>query len=310
MKQGTLMVVELAGVPQPSLMQRARTVAAALGMDVYVCCLRDDADLPPSLPGRRQRTENLRARVRARSRLALERRLEAMRSDGMAAEGCVALTDSVCKAVLERVEECAPSILMIARRPHTGFEQVTLGGEDFAILRESPVPVWLVHPSHHHDGDKILGAVGKPGRQADGASLDGRILEETTFLAGKLGKESHALHAFGDAGLVSPPLEPAADDPGDDMGTSRNDDRIESILAFVKAHGVSPEHAHIYEGKLERVLEEEASPLNADLVVLGSASDGRLKRILSGGTTEKIIEHVPSDVLVLKEGAPRPAAPL
>ena len=310
MKQGTLMVVELARVAQPCLMQRARTVAAALGMGVYVCCLRDDADLPPPLPGRRQRTENLRARVRGRSRLALERRLEAMRADGIDASGYVALTDSVSKAVLQQVEERAPAIVMIARRAHTGFEQATLGGEDFAILRGCPVPVWVVHPSHHHHGDKILGAVGKPGPQGNGPGLDDRILDETAFLARKLGKEGHALHAFGDPGLVSPPLEPAADDPDDDMGTSRNDDRIESILAFVQAHGVTPEHAHIYEGKLERVLEEEAGRLNADLIVLGSDSEGRLRRILSGGTTEKIIEHVPSDVLVLKAGAPRQTPPL
>lgn len=309
MKQGTLMVVELARVAQPCLMQRARTVAAALGMGVYVCCLRDDADLPPPLPGRRQQREKLRARVHSRSRLALERRLEAMRADGIDAAGSVALADSVSKAVLQRVEERAPAIVMLARRPHTGFEQATLGGEDFAILRGCPVPVWVVHPSHHHDGDKILGAVGRPGPQGDGPGLDDRILDETAFLARKLGKESHALHAYGDAALVWPPLEPAADDPDDDMGTSRTDDRIESILAFVQAHGVMPEHAHIYEGKLERVLEEEAGPLNADLIVLGSDSEGRLKRILSGGTTEKIIEHVAPDVLVLKEGALSPASP-
>jgi universal stress protein E len=298
MKQGMLMVIELASVPQPALMQRARAVATALQLGVYVGCLRDDSDLPPPLPGRRQHTEDLRARVRSRSRLALERRLEAMRADGIDAEGSVALTDSVSKSVLQLVREHAPAIVMIARKSHTGFEQATLGGDDFAILRECPVPVWVVHPSRH-GGEKILGAVGKPGPRTDGPSLDDRILDETALLAQKLGKESHAVHAFGAAGSVSP-LERAADDPMDDMGTSRNDARIEGVLAFVQAHGVAPEHAHIYEGKLERVLEEEAGPLNADLIVLGSSCDGRLKRLLSGGTTEKIIDHADTDVLVLK----------
>lgn len=301
MKQGLLMVIEMASVPQPALMPRARTVAGALGLSVYVGCLRDDADLPPPLPGRRQRAENLRARVHSRSRLALERRLEAMRADGIEAEGSVAETDSVSKTVMQLVREHAPVMVMIARRPHTSFEQATLTGEDFAILRECPVPVWVVHPEQH-GGDKILGAVGKPRPNADGNSLDDLILDETTLLAERLGKESHALHAFGDAGLVSPPLEPAARDPADDMGTSRTDERVERILAYVQAHGVAPEHAHIYEGKLERVLEEEARPLNADLIVLGSSCDGRLKRLLSGDTTERIVEHVDSDVLVLKPG--------
>lgn len=306
MKQGMLMVIELACVPQPALMQRARVVAAALQLGIYVGCLRDDSELPPPLPGRRQHTENLRARVHARSRLALERRLETMRADGLDAEGSVATTDSVAKTVLQLVREHAPAIVMIARKSHTGFEQATLGGEDFAILRECPVPVWVVHPSRH-GGDKILGAVGEPAPRPDGPTLDDRILDETARLAQKLGKEGHAVHAFGDAGLVSLPLEPAAEDPTDDLGTSRKDARIERLLAFVQSHGVAPEHAHIYEGKLDRVLETEAGPLNADLIVLGSGCDGRLKRLLSGGTMEKIIDHADTDVLVLK--GERPPAP-
>lgn len=306
MTQGMLMVVELASVPQPALMQRARAVAAALQWGVYVACLRDESDLPPPLPGRRQRSEDLRARVSSRSRLALGRRLDAMRADGIEADGSVAVTDSISKAVLELVQEHSPAIVMLARRAHTTFEQATLGGDDFAILRACPVPVWVVHPSSH-GGDKIVGAVDKPEPGSDGGSLDDRILDEVSLLARKLGKESHALHAFGEAGLVSPPLEPPAEDPMDDMGKSRNDERIQRILAFVQAHGVAAEHAHIYEGKLERVLEEEAGPLNADLIVLGSSGDGRLKRMISGSTTERIIDHVDTDVLVMKPGEPRAA---
>lgn len=306
MKQGMLMVIEMASVPQPALMQRARAVAAALGLSVYVGCLRDDADLPPPLPGRRGRAEKLRARVHSRSRLALERRLEAMRGDGIEADGSVVATGSVSKSVMQLVRDHAPVMVMIARRSHTSFEQATLSGEDFAILRECPVPVWIVHPEQH-DGDKVLGAVGKPRAAAGDNGLDDLILDETALLAEKLGKESHALHAFGNAGLVSPPLERAAQDPDDDMGASRTDDRIAGILAFVQAHGVSPEHAHIYEGKLERVLEEEAGALNADLVVLGSTCDGRFRRLLSGDPTDRIVDHAATDVLVLKPGEEGPA---
>ncbi|HEX2140627.1 MAG TPA: universal stress protein, partial [Woeseiaceae bacterium] len=260
--------------------------------------------LPPPPPGRRQGSEDMRARVNSRSRLALERRLDTMRADGLDAEGSVAITDSVSKAVLELVQEHSPAIVMIARKAHTNFEHATLGGEDFAVIRECPVPVWVVHPSKH-GGDKIVGAVGKP-EKGDGTSLDDRILDEVALLAKKLGKESHALHAFGEAGLVSP-LEPAAEDPLDDMGNSRNDARIAGILEFVQAHGVAREHAHIYEGKLERVLEEEAGPLNVDLIVLGSNRDSRLKRMISGSTTERIIDHVETDVLIVKRGETRAA---
>lgn len=307
MRQGQLLVIEPASVPQAALMQRARDVAAALGLEVFVCCIRDESDLPPVLPARRERVQNVRAKLMARSRRALDRRLEAMKADGIKAGGSVKYVDSVRKAVLELVRENSPACVMIARMPHSSLEEATLAGEDFAIVRESPVPVWVVNRSHG-PGDKIIGAVGRPRSRRGGATLDDRILDEVAELAEKLGKEGHAVHAFGEAGMASQPLEPPAGDPADDMGTSRNDERIERVLEFVQAHGIAPERAHIYEGRLERVLEEESQPMNADLIVVGAGADGFLKRLFSGSTTEDIIQHVETDVLVLKQDEARPSA--
>lgn len=47
----------------------------------------------------------------------------ASRADGIEADGTVATTDSVTRSALRPVEEHAPALVMIARKPHTGIEQ-------------------------------------------------------------------------------------------------------------------------------------------------------------------------------------------
>ena len=301
--EGPLLVAETASVPHAGLTERAGEVAAALGLDVFVCCIQNDAGLPPPLPGKRERMQRLMQRRLARGRRALDRRLAAMQADGVRAEGSVALSDSFRETVLDRVHEQSASLLMMLWHAHTALERRTLAGDDFALVRESPVPVWIVRPGNS-GRTNVVAAVGSAPQAANGESLEDRILDQAAILAGRLRKQSHALYTFGQAGAVSEPIEPPAENPQDDMGMSRTDERIRRIRELASSHGIAPEHAHVYEGRLERVLAEEADAMDADLVVVGDRDAGRLRRVLSGGSAEAIIEQVPTDVLVMKPSAP------
>ena len=279
-------------------MRRAREIATALDHEVFICCLLDDAVLPPALPGQKERVRNIRKKLVSRCKNALEQVLDQMNAAGVAARGYVKTADSVKTAALELVEKKSPSLVMICRRSHTRFEEAMLAGDDFAIIRSCPVPVWVVNPAKG-TGDKIVGAVDRPG-QDQGASLDDMILDSVSQLARKLGKQSHALHTFGEAGL-SRPIEQPATDPDDDMGASRYDRRTRRIIDFGLAHGVPRERVHIHEGKLVNALEEMSGPMNADLIVLGARRRGRLRRMLSGSAAERVVQRVKSDVLILKD---------
>ncbi|HWM30045.1 MAG TPA: universal stress protein [Woeseiaceae bacterium] len=298
MRSEQILVINTASVPAPDLMRRAREVAKALGHDLNVWCLLDDTGLPPALPADRDRVGRVRRKLLWRCRNALEKVLEEAEASGMTAHGDVRTTESVADAVLELVATQPPAFVMISRRPHTRFQEATLAGDDFAIIRSCPVPVWVVNPAHAA-GDKIVGAVDGFGDTNGSAELDERILDHAARLARKLGKENHALHTFGQAGL-SRPLPPAAGNPADDMGTSSYDRRMHRAFDFGKAHGVPRERVHIHEGKLVNALEEMSEPMNADLIILGARSRGRLRRVLSRSAAERVVQRVNADVLILK----------
>ncbi|MEX2124377.1 MAG: universal stress protein [Woeseia sp.] len=298
MKSGQILVINVASVPEPELMRRAREVAKALAHELFICCLIDDAGLPPTMPGFYDRVGKVRRKLMWRCRHALEKILDEINAFDVAASGDVKPTDSVTDATLDLVRQHSPAFVMISRKRHTRLEEATLSGEDFRIIRSCPVPVWVVNPAHR-PGDKIVGAVDGCGQPGNGAALDEKILDNVSRLAQKLGKENHALHTFGQAGM-SQTLEPASHDAAGDMGTSRNDRRMRRVFDFGKAHGVPRERVHVHEGDLVKVLEEMSEPMNADLIVLGARSRGRLRRMLSGSAAERVVQRVKADVLILK----------
>ena len=306
MRNGHLLVIDFGFIPQPSLVRRARELADALQQELFICCMFDEAGLPPALPGRRERVQRLRQKLIKRCRKSLQKLLKDLNADGVTADGEVQPTQSPSEDALELVRRLSPSLVLICRKTHSRLEEATLSGHDFAIIRSCPAPVWVVNPEHR-DGDKIVGAIEQPRQNGNGAdSLDARILDQASHLARKLGKEPHALHTFGQAGLPQP-VEPAAADPEDDMGASHYDRRMRRVFDIGEQHGLPRERIHIHEGKLVETLEEMSEPMNADLIVLGARRRGRFSRLFSGSAAERVVQRVKADVLILKSGGPRAA---
>jgi universal stress protein E len=306
MENGHILVIDIGSLPRRKLIWRAREVANALQQELYICCLFDEAELPPALPGRRERVRRVRQKVIARCRKSLQKLMKELEAAGVPAKGEVRASQSVAEDALQIVQKISPSLVLIRRKSHSRFEEMTLTGHDFAIIRSCPAPVWVVNPEHQ-SGDKIVGAIEQPRADGNAAdSLDARILDHAAELARKLGKEPHALHTFGEAGLPQA-VEPAAPDPEDDMGTSRYDRRMGRVFNMGEAHGLPRERIHIHEGKLVETLEEMSGPMNADLIVLGARRRGRLSRMFSGSVAERVVQRVTADVLILKNGGPRAA---
>lgn len=310
MQSGQLLVMDFGSVLQPGLVRRAQEVAAALRRDVFICCMYDEAELPPALPGRRKRVRRVRRKLIERGRRSLQKLLQELNASGVRAQGEMRSSQSVAEDALGLIQRLSPSLVLIRRKSHSRFEQMTLTGHDFAIIRSCPAPVWVVNP-RNGSGDKVVGAIVGTVEQSPESSeladsLDARILRQASELAEKLGKEPHALHTFGDAGFPQE-VEPAATGPEDDMGTSHYDRRLGQIFDMGEAHGMARERIHVHEGKLVKTLEEMSEPMNADLIVLGARRRGRLSRMFSRSAAERVVQRVRADVLILKCSGPRAA---
>jgi nucleotide-binding universal stress UspA family protein len=79
----------------------------------------------------------------------------------------------------------------------------------------------------------------------------------------------------------------------------------ERFKGIVERH-ISPENAQIIsrEGATDEVIVREVENLNADLVILGSHGKGWVDRLLVGSTTFRLLNRLPTSLLVVPVGAP------
>jgi len=67
-----------------------------------------------------------------------------------------------------------------------------------------------------------------------------------------------------------------------------------------RAYRVPPDRIHLMLGSAVDLLAEEAERVRADIVVMGAVSRSRLQRIFVGNTAERVLDHLPCDVLIVK----------
>ena len=131
----------------------------------------------------------------------------------------------------------------------------------------------------------------------DFSPLSLKALEYARILGTAFGARLHLLH-INDIAVEAPTL--AALLPPDQETSTKLLRRSESV-----ADEVSPPtrglRCHLRAGKAFHEICEAARELRADLIVTATHGHSGIKRILLGGTTEKIVQHSPCPVLVVRE---------
>jgi universal stress protein E len=83
---------------------------------------------------------------------------------------------------------------------------------------------------------------------------------------------------------------------------------IESELARITAamevlctaHGLEPHAMRVVQGLAVDLLPRLAAERHADVLVMGAVSRSRLREIFVGSTAERVLDHLPCDVLIVR----------
>jgi nucleotide-binding universal stress UspA family protein len=73
-----------------------------------------------------------------------------------------------------------------------------------------------------------------------------------------------------------------------------------SFDALVAPYGLGPKSVHLVAGPASEEIPALAEGIDAGMLVMGAVSRSGLKRLFIGNTAERVIDHVKSDVLVIK----------
>jgi universal stress protein E len=298
-----LVVTDPTAEDQPAI-AKAAALAQRTGACMRLFCCDRDPRLVARLLLDPQALSAARAAFLASRRDWLSGLAEPWAAAGVEVEVEAAWDGPVHAAVLAEVGLCRPDLVVKDTHWHGPLRRGLFTSTDWYLIQDCPAPLLLVKPAPWAARPRIVAAV-DPGHPDDpGDVLDHAILGAGTRLVGLLDGELEAVHAFlatdpalaaAAAGMPLAGLPGRADQPSDLR--QRAQARMATLLS---SHpGLSPA-ARLVEGSAVDALPAFCAEHRADLLVVGSMSRSRLYQRVIGSTAERLLDRIPSDLLVIR----------
>ena len=225
----------------------------------------------------------------------------------------------IADAVIERAVAEKPRYVVKGTQFHSAAERAIFVDTDWQLVRACPTPLWLVKPHEMRENPRIIAAVDPTHSHDKPAALDKVIVETAKSIAGATNGEVHLLHTYHrltgvgrEATRTFKPIEL----PLDDLSAKIQAEHREQLDALARANDIDAEHTHQLPGDSKEILPMFARAEGADLIVMGALARWGLKRAIIGSTAEKVLDHLPCDILIVRSDVQsrlvlgRPVTPL
>ncbi|NNC63456.1 MAG: universal stress protein [Gammaproteobacteria bacterium] len=174
-----------------------------------------------------------------------------------------------------------------------------LSNSDWRLISASPASVLLVNTDGQKKYENIVAAVDPFHAHAKPAELDSEILDQATAVETLTGATLSVVHCFLPltsvaSGLVAEHL------PIDDAEAELERFRRDKVNELVADAGLDSSIAKLVRGRPADKLLDLAASGEADLIVMGALSRGRLRDLILGSTAERLVNQVHADVLIVK----------
>ncbi len=174
-------------------------------------------------------------------------------------------------------------------------ETVVHTSTDWLLLRESPVPVYVVTPIHNRESNTLLVALDLMTSSPEKQHLNQRLLEEGFRLSVATNSQMHVCYvvsvvpALSDMDIVDPnsilqEVKPIA---------------MEKCKELTAQYDVAENQMHIVKGEPNKAISSLASRIAANCIVIGSMGRKGIIGKFFGNTSEQVIKLAHKDLLVL-----------
>jgi nucleotide-binding universal stress UspA family protein len=190
--------------------------------------------------------------------------------------------------------------LLIKPSGPNGNGVTSLNSTDINLLRNCPVPVWIVKPTGSKKYRRIMAALDPKSTEAS-AELNSKILDIATSLAASEQAELHAVSVWNlkcETELRSRAWR------GDQLLDDLEKAYKKWLTQITRPYGRHGEkiHAHLIKGrgKVYDVISDEAKKHNADVIVMGSLSRTGIPGFFKGNTAERVLSRIKCSILTVK----------
>ncbi len=223
-------------------------------------------------------------------KVMLEELAEPLRANGLVVETEAFWAHPGHETIVAEVESFQADLVVHHTRRHGAILRMFLTNDDWQLVRYCQVPLLLVKENLWKETPAILAAVDPMHSRHKPDGLDHKILRVAGDVAERVQGDVFAVHSHSQIPL---------------SGTYPDQAKKEHREAFenlMKDFDIPTVRQHLLEEAPEFALRQLERDLSIDVVVMGAISRNILSDVFIGNTTEKVLDYLESDVLVIKPG--------
>lgn len=218
----------------------------------------------------------------------LERLAGPLREAGLNVQTLAVWGHPAHEAIVREALRLGADLVVQHTRQHSAVSRLILSHNDWQLIRTCPVPLLLVKEKPWKETPAMMAAVDPMHARHKPAGLDHRILSIAGDFAGLLGGEVFAVHAYSGIPLTASRQEAAKKAHEAAFGT------------LAEEFDIPRDHRFLTDEAPEFSLAQLQRDLQADIVFMGAVSRSMLSDVFIGSTTEKVLDFLECDVLLVK----------
>jgi universal stress protein E len=170
-----------------------------------------------------------------------------------------------------------------------------------AVVRQCPVPVWVVKTSPHAPPPRVLAAIDPVGEIG---TMDDRLLDAASMAADTMGAELYVVHAWQplqeELDWLPAGFQRMAEQSVGPNATHARHTKAVADLVAKKLPRLAADRVRVVEGSPTSVVLETIDEIGADLIVFGTARVAEYAGLILGKTADAIAERTPISILAVK----------
>ena len=300
--ESILVIIDPTADDSPAL-DRARWYAARAeaSIELFIC------EYDQYLAGERffdtKSLQRAREDLLDRRRASLEKLAKPLRADGIDVTVDVRWDHPLHEGLVRKIKDASPDLVFKDTHYHIALRRSIFSNTDWHLIRDCPVPLWLVKP-HDNAAIKSIAVAVDPTHERDKpAALDRKLLATGSAVAEVADAGLFVIHAFDPAPVYAVSADamtvPIAEPLGEFVDELRQQHRnaVKDLLAATRHTDLE---TRIEDGDIREVLTGILTDTGADLLVMGAVSRSGLQRLALGSTAERVLDFVPCDLLIVK----------
>jgi nucleotide-binding universal stress UspA family protein len=203
------------------------------------------------------------------------------------------------RSISEAADALGVDLVLVGTRGNTGFKHLLLGSVAEELVRIAQRPVLTVHPGD----DRPIEPVRRLLFPTDfSPAADQALSVAARLLLGSQETRIFLLHTYHIAPTVVPlggfggGVVPFLVDNAQQLAEQATEPSVKALRS--RGYDVEP---IVERGDPAEIVNERAAEYDVDLIVMGTRGHSKLRQLLLGSTTERVVEHAPCPVLTVHQ---------